>query len=408
MIKNEDSSLQDSSNIMKSPPKPAVDKDLMQKEQVARELIALCEKVMNVRNNSDEFIAFVKEQKNMAAPLKKRGRPPLSEGGAAKRVKAAKSLRKFQRYARNVPRQRKIRGRLELSVKQSTSPAEPKEILASMFPFVKFEKQSISFTNPEIKEIRALNVSSPREVISSSSSSSSSSNSVSMDWARWNQMVPQVLGNELEAAYSSSNASCFYQAETEIEERRIENWDFSFKFFLFQQRVHTERDHHHLFLLLVPDRRTGPWRTRYCLTCTGMSKDVPQMLQTSTKRTQVFGTQSTFFGKSLRLKPHPGHKQNFSQRLFKIFFAEFMMINLTWLQNCNLYRLRLNRNVEGLPDKLCLLCQGYQVFKNRKRPAENVVTNDDDLDYLKKWDVYEKKLQLPNIEGGFRQSTKFF
>ncbi|KAF1746014.1 hypothetical protein GCK72_022465 [Caenorhabditis remanei] len=70
--KNEDSSLQDSSNIMESPPKPAVDKDLMQKKQVASELIALCEKVMNVRNNSDEFIAFVKEQKNMAAPLKKR------------------------------------------------------------------------------------------------------------------------------------------------------------------------------------------------------------------------------------------------------------------------------------------------------------------------------------------------
>ncbi|KAF1767140.1 hypothetical protein GCK72_007099 [Caenorhabditis remanei] len=64
--------------------------EFTQKEQVARELIALCEKVMNVRNNSDEFIAFVKEQKNMAAPLKKRGRPPLSEGGAAKRVKAAK------------------------------------------------------------------------------------------------------------------------------------------------------------------------------------------------------------------------------------------------------------------------------------------------------------------------------
>ncbi|EFO89151.1 hypothetical protein CRE_17486 [Caenorhabditis remanei] len=48
------------------------------------------------------------------------------------------------------------------------------------------------------------------------------------------------------------------------------------------------------------------------------------------------------------------------------------------------------RNVEGLPDKLCLVCQAYQGFKKRRRPAENVVFNDDDLKYLKKWDTYER------------------
>ncbi|KAF1756151.1 hypothetical protein GCK72_012604 [Caenorhabditis remanei] len=51
---------------------------------------------------------------------------------------------------------------------------------------------------------------------------------------------------------------------------------------------------------------------------------------------------------------------------------------------------KMFRNVEGLPDKLCLVCQAYEGFKGRRRPATNVVFNDDESTYLRKWDIYEK------------------
>ncbi|EFO89157.1 hypothetical protein CRE_17487 [Caenorhabditis remanei] len=51
---------------------------------------------------------------------------------------------------------------------------------------------------------------------------------------------------------------------------------------------------------------------------------------------------------------------------------------------------KMFRNVDGLPEQLCLLCQAYEGFKGRRRPAENVVFNGDESTYLRKWDVYEK------------------
>ncbi|KAF1767139.1 hypothetical protein GCK72_007098 [Caenorhabditis remanei] len=109
---------------------------------------------------------------------------------------------------------------LELLVNQASSPPESKEVLVSMFPFVKFEKQIFPATSPEVEADRASSVSPMREDRSSSSSSTTSSGSLS--WPQGNQMVAQMFRNEQEATFYASSAPTFYQAH-----RSLQHPDFS-------------------------------------------------------------------------------------------------------------------------------------------------------------------------------------